>query len=94
MKVINNDRERDKIYLRSNIQSCITNITNESNKLQETISILQNAVGGSPSGIDGKLIGRCKQALEQISIGLQNLNQSIQFINQIDTYEEISDGEH
>lgn len=94
MRVINNDKERDKIYLRTDIQSCITNVTSESNKLQETVSILQNAIGGSPSGIDGKLIGTCKQALQQISVGLQNLYQSVQFVNQIDTSEEVPDGKY
>lgn len=94
MRVINNEKERDKIYLRTGIQSCITNVTSESNKIQETVSALQNAVGGSPSGIDGKLIGACQQALQQISVGLQNLNQSIQFVNQIDTSEEVPDGKY
>lgn len=94
MRVINNDKERAKIYLRSNIQSCVTNVTSESNKLHETISAIQNAVGGSPSGADGKLIGSCQQALQQISSALQNLNQSIQFVNQIDTSEEVPDGKY
>ena len=94
MRVINNDKERDKINLRFDIQSCNTTVTSERNKLQETVSVLQDAVGGSPSGIDGKLIGACKQALEQISICLQNLNQSRQFVDQIDTSEEVPDGEY
>lgn len=94
MRVINNDKERAKIYLRSNIQSCVTNVTSESNKLHETISAIQNAVGGSSSGVDGNLIGSCQQALQQISSALQNLNQSIQFVNQIDTREEVPDGKY
>jgi len=94
MRVINNDKERDKINLRFDIQSCNTTVTSERNKLQETVSVLQDAVGSSPSGIDGKLIGACKQALEQISICLQNLNQSRQFVDQIDTSEEVPDGEY
>lgn len=94
MRAINNEKERDKIYLRTDIQSCITNVTSESNKLQDTISALQNAVGGSPSGIDGKLIGSCQQALQQISVGRHNLYQSIQFVNRIDTSEEVPDGKY
>lgn len=94
MLVVNNDKERQKVYLRSNVQSCITNVTSESNKIHETISALHNAVGGSPSGEDSKLIGYFQQALQQISVALQNLNRSLQFINDIDTREEIPDEQY
>ena len=93
MRKVDNEKERNKIWLRSSIQSCITNVTSESNKLQEIISALQNAVGGSPSGIDVELIGACQQTLQQISVGLQNLNQGIQFVDQIKTSEEVPDDE-
>lgn len=94
MLVVNNDKERQKIYLQSNVQSCITNVIDESNKIHETISALHNAVGGSPSGEDSKLIGYCQQVLQQISIVVQNLNQSLQYINDIDTREEIPDEQY
>ena len=94
MLVVNNEKERQKTYLRSNIQSCITNVTAESNKIHDTISALQNAVGGAPSGADGRLIGLCQQALQQISVALQNLNQSQQYVNEIDTREEIPDEQY
>ena len=94
MFVVNNEKEREKIYLRANVQSCITNVTSEAEKLNDTISALQDTLGGSPSGADTKLIGYCQQASQQILTAIQSLNQSLQSVNEIDTREEMSDEQY
>lgn len=94
MRVINNNKERSKIYLRSDIESAITNVTNESNEVHDTIAALNNAVGGSPSGMDSNLIGSCQKTLQDLSSALQSLNRCRELVDSIDTSEEIADEQY
>lgn len=89
MRVINNSKERAKIYLRSDIESMITSVMNESNELHDTIAMLNNTVGGSPSGLDSSLIGSCQKVLQDLLTTLQSLNRCRELVNSIDTSEEI-----
>jgi len=91
MWVINQSKERIRIYLRNDIESNITNLINESNEIHASISAINRAVGGTPSGNDAKLIGSCQLALQNISIALQNLNVCRERIEQLNTKEWVSD---
>ena len=91
MWVINNDKERAKIYLRNDIESSVTNITDASNKINEAIASINRAAAGMASGKDKQLMDECKRAERQLSLALQNLNACRSYVNQLDTREWIED---
>ena len=91
MWVVNNEKERVKIYLRSDIESNITNFTHESNEIHNTIAAIYRAIGGTPSGGDSKLSDNCRRALQELSTALQNLNVCREYVERLDTREWIDD---
>lgn len=93
MWVVDRQKERERIYLRNDIQSITTNVTNVSNEVHNLIAVLNQAIGGSPSAVDAKLIGICQSALREISSSLQRLNTAYQCANDLDIMEWIDDGD-
>ena len=91
MWVVNNDKDRIKAYLRSDIESNITNLTHESNEIHTTISALDRTLRGAPSGRDMKLIDNCQRALQELSTSLQRLNTCLEYVGQLNTKEWIDD---
>lgn len=91
MLVVNNDKERTKIYLRSDVESNITNLAHESDEIQNVIAQLAQTMSGSPSGIHNDLIGQAQQSLQYLSQALQSLYRARGLVDQLDTSEEISD---
>lgn len=91
MLVVNGDKERVKIYLRSDAESNITNITHESNEIQMLMSQITQAMSGALSGVDNDLIGKAQQALQSLSQALQSLYEARRLIDQLETREEIPD---
>lgn len=92
MWVVDRQKERERLYLRNDIQSITTNVTNVSNEVHRLIAALDQAIGGSPSGADARLIGICQSALQEISSSLQRLNTAYQCANELDVMEWIDDG--
>ncbi|MBQ2695095.1 hypothetical protein IJG04_00430 [Candidatus Saccharibacteria bacterium] len=92
MWVINHEKEREKIYLRNDTGSSITNISHESNEVQNIVSHISYAMSGAPSGSDAELTGRAKQALHSLSQCLEQLYRAQNLIEQLKTMEEIPDG--
>lgn len=91
MWVVNNDKERKKQYLKSDIESSITNITDASNKVNETISSITRAAAGMLSGKDQQIIDDCKRAEQELSKALQSLNVCRSYVNQLNTMEWVED---
>ncbi len=94
MRVVNNDKARAKTYLRNDIGSNMTNIMNESNRVQDLVSQLSQTMSGSMSGIDKDLIGNAQQSLQYISQALQYLQQAYNTAGQLDVTEEIPDEQY
>ena len=84
MWVVDREKEKERIYLRSDIQSITTNVTQISNEIHGLIAVLNQAIGGSPSGADTRLIGICQSSLQEISNSLQRLNTAYQSSNELD----------
>ena len=91
MWIANNDKVRTKSYLRSDIESNITNLTYESNEIHNTIAALDRAIGRTPSGSDVRLIGNCQKALQELSAALQSLYNCREYVEQLNTMEWIDD---
>lgn len=91
MWVINNDKDRIKIYLKTDIESNITNLTNESNQIHNLISVISISAGGSSSGADRQMADDCQRALQAIAEALQSLTTCRVYANQIETREWIDD---
>lgn len=91
MWVANNNKERVKSYLRSDIESNITNLIDVSNRIHDAISAINRATAGSLSGADKQMIDECQKAIKEISEGLQNLYACREFINHLETKEWVDD---
>lgn len=91
MWVVDRRKEQERIYLRNDIQSITTNVTHISNEVHGLISALSQAMGGSPSGADARLIGICQSALQEISGSLQQINTAYECTNGLDVKEWIDD---
>lgn len=91
MWVVNSEKERVKIYLRSDVESNITNITHESNEIQALVSQITQAMSGALSGADNEMIGTTQQALQSLSQSLQSLHEARRLIDQLETREEVPD---
>ena len=94
MRVINNEKARARIYIRNNIQSCITNITSESNSVYTIMAAISNAMSGSVVGTDHKLRNDCSLVLSDISQALELLYRCIELTDQLDITEEIPDDQY
>ncbi len=91
MWVINNQKQSAKIYLKSDIESSITNTTDISNRIHTVIAAINRAVGGMPAGADRKLIDDCNRALNELSNALQMLYLCRSQIERLETREWIDD---
>lgn len=87
MWVANNDKERVKSYLRSDIESSITNLTDVSNHIHETISAISRATAGSLTGADKQMIDECQKANKEISESLHDLYACLNYVNHLETRE-------
>lgn len=91
MWIKNNDKERTKSYLKSDIESNITNIKNISNCIRSFIPAINRAASGTPSGQEQNMIDDCHRAIEQIEKALQSMYASRSLVDQINTMEWIDD---
>ena len=91
MWIANNNKERVKSYLRSDIESSITNLCDASNHIHDTISAINRATAGSLSSGDRQMIDECQKAIKEISDGLQNLYACRNYVNHLETREWVGD---
>jgi hypothetical protein len=93
MEVVNNQKAQAKISIRNDLKSNVTNISHESNEIQDTIAMLNHFLGGSPMGAESEAIGYCQKALHDLSQALQKINLAAGYIDQLKTTEEIPNDE-
>lgn len=91
MWVVNNTKERVRIYLRSDIKSSITNLTDADNKVHNAIAAINRATAGTASGVDRQMIDDCRKAMQQLSEARQNLYVCLNYVEQLETREQIED---
>lgn len=92
MWIVNNNKERMKSYLCSDIESNITNITDSSNRMSKIVMELDSTISGAASGIDAKMIGECRRSIEKLSVTLQYLHYCRSLVGQLNTKEWVDDG--
>ena len=91
MWVVNNNKERIKSYIKNDIESSITNITDEINRIHDLISAINRATAGASSGMDRMMIDDCQRALNELSVTRQNLFACQNYASQLDTREWVQD---
>lgn len=57
MEVVNNQKVQARSYIRNDLKSNVTNISHESNEIQNTLAMLNHSLGGSPMGAGSETIG-------------------------------------
>lgn len=91
MWVVNNNKERIKIYLKNDIESNITNLTDASNRIHDTIAAINRTIAGAATGVDNQMIGDCQRALQELSTALQSLYVCRNYVDRLETREWIDD---
>ena len=94
MEVVNNQKVQARSYIRNDLKSNVTNISHESNEIQNTLAMSNHSLGGSPMGAGSETIGYCQKALSDLSQALQKINLAAGYIDQLKTTEEIPDDEY
>lgn len=94
MWVINNEKERVKTYLQSDIESNRTNITDASNHVYRTISAINYVMDGSVIGAGRKVTDDCQQAMQKLQEALNMLAVCRNCVDQLDTGEWVDDDQY
>lgn len=84
MWVVDNNKDRVKTYLRSDVESSITSLCDASNQLHDTISAINRATSGSFIGADRQIIEECQKALKELSESIQDLYECRTYIDLLD----------
>ena len=82
------------MYIRNDLKSNVTNISHESNTIQDTIAMLNQILSGSVRNMDEETIGLCQKALRDLSQALHYIDMAAQNIDKLKTTEEIPDDEY
>ena len=94
MWVVNNKKQTAKIYLRSDVESSITNITDLCNRLDTVITAVNGAVGGSTVSADIKINDDCRIAIDRLTSALADLYKCRSYTDRFDTREWIDDDQY
>ena len=92
MLVVNQEKERTKITLLSDINNDITILSDITEKIKILINCIDNAAADLPSGDDRRMKGCCERALENNMFSALNLLKlSLDYTRQLDVMEWIPD---
>ena len=91
MWVENNDKARIKTYLRSDINSNITNVVQAQNRVYTVIAAINRTAGGSGCGADQKMQNEAQMAKEQLQNALNKLAECRNYVDQLETREWVED---
>jgi len=91
MWVVNEEKERAKQYLRSDIESNITNLSDVSNRIHESMAGINRAMAGSMLGADRQMLDECQRSLKEVSTALENLYSCRNYVEQLETREWVED---
>ena len=67
MWIQDNQKKSEIYHIKNDLNSNVTNLNHEINQIKETISLIDFAIGGIPSGKDNELSGYCRQVQEDLS---------------------------
>ncbi len=91
MKVKNNKKETARIYMLNDVQSILTEVTSVSNEFHDTISAIDNVVGGGTSIFGTGFSCDYVSVNSKISDAIKALNQSECLLRTIDISEKIDE---
>lgn len=94
MEVENSQKVQAKHYIRNDLKSNATNISHESDEIQNTIAMLDQLLNGAISGIGDETIGQCQKALRDLTQALQKVDAAAACVDRLKSTEEIPDDEY
>lgn len=80
--------------IRNDLTNIVTQLTHESNQLQDTLAQINLIVSGTPSGIDRVLLDEVRTAIVQISKALTGIYSAANAAENFDVMEEVPDEEY
>lgn len=94
MIVVDNNKERKKLILCNDIENLITNLNAICIKERDTISIIDNTLNGSSTGVERELISSVNATLKELSTVHDLFKACKERAHHIDTTEEIPDEQY
>lgn len=94
MWVINNQKAQSKTYIKNDIHNLITQLSYEDNEVQNTIAMINQAIGNSVLQSDQKMMDACKSSLSILSEALRMLDTCNDCTSQLEVREWIEDDKH
>lgn len=91
MWVENGKLVTQKYYIRSHINSNITEIKGVKDKITDSISIVNNSIANIASGIDKTIIGEFERGMDLLNRAQQTLEQCLALVDKFETRELIED---
>ena len=89
MRVQIPEKVNGKTIAANDIRDRITQLRHEKTRLRDTLSQIEQAVGGMPSGQDRQLADGCRQALDELENAIRQLTAAGQAVAQLDVTEEV-----
>ena len=89
-------REPDQAKIRAKqeliaaIERCISHVTSEKSKLQETLKMIDHLAHGSVTGAYGRLTGECQRGIQATQSALNRLNTALNAARRLDTTKEVT----
>lgn len=78
--------------IRNDLKSNATNISHESDEIQNTIAMLDQLLSGAISGIGDETIGQCQKALRDLTQALQKVDAAAACVDRLKSTEEMTTG--
>lgn len=94
MWVINNQKAQSQTYIKNDIHNLITQLSYEDNEVQNTIAMINQAIGNSLLQSDQKMTDACKSSLNILGEALRMLNTCNDCTSQLEVREWVGDDKH
>lgn len=94
MWVINNQKAQSQTYIKTDIHNLITQLSYEDNEVQNTISMISQAIGNSHLQSDQRMMDACKSSLNILGEALRMLNTCSDCTSQLEVREWVEDDKY
>jgi hypothetical protein len=94
MWVQDNQKKSELFHIKNDLNSSVTNLNHEIGQLNETISLIDYAIGGIPSGKDNELSDYCRRVQEDINYCISRIEYCKNCLDQLNTEKWVENDEY
>lgn len=94
MWVINNQKAQSQTYIKNDLHDLMTQLSYEDSEVQNTVAMINQAIGNSPLQSDQRMIDACKSSLSVLGEALRMLNTCNDCTSQLEVREWVEDDKY